>query len=313
MTRAKQTTKTTETMTCTCQEHKGKNPLALTNFYNSNSPMAVNGKAPFCKQCIKNMIDYNNIDTIYRVLTVMDIPFIYDYWEKSELASKDTFGNYIRMANSLMQFKGLTWKDSIFANTDNKSNNEKIKNIDELISNDERLRLIDKWGLGYSDEELYSFEKKYDLLKENYPQKTAMHTEALLTYIRYRVKEELSTAEGNVSDAQKWGQLADKASERAKINPSQLSKADLSGGLNGFSELSRAVEQVVDVISILPKFKEKPQDKVDFTLLCYINYVRRLKNLPDVEYKDIWQFYEERKEEYKQNDDDREFKFEDEK
>ena len=63
---------------------------------------------------------------------------------------------------------------------------------------------MEKWGIGYSDKELYSFEKKYDMLKESYSQKTAMHTEALLTYIRYRVKEELATAEGNVTEARQW-------------------------------------------------------------------------------------------------------------
>lgn len=44
-----------------------------------------------------------------------------------------------------------------------------------------------------------------------------MHTEALLTYIRYRGKEEMATARGDVGEAQKWGGLADKASERAKL------------------------------------------------------------------------------------------------
>jgi hypothetical protein len=36
-----------------------------------------------------------------------------------------------------------------------------------------------------------------------------------------------------------------------------------------------------------------------------------MKNLPDVAYKDIWHFYEERKEEYKKEP-NREFEFEDE-
>lgn len=160
------------------------------------------------------------------------------------------------------------------------------------------MNLTEKWGFGYSDQELIMFEKKFNLLKDNYPLRTAMHTEALCTYVRYRVKEEMATANGNVGEAQKWGVLAERAAQSAKINPSQLSKADLSGGLNGFGELARAVEQAVDIIPVLPVFKEKPQDKVDETLLHYINYVRRLKNMPDAEYKDVWNFLEERKKEY---------------
>lgn len=278
--------------------------LVETNFYNTSSPMFIGGKITVCKSCLKEMIDYNKINTIYDILQTMDLPFVGDVWRGCTGKKGDIFGNYVRQINSLPQFKNMRWKDSVFENDSGfKMTNGVIVN-EPLLSNNERNRLIDKWGFGYSDEELYSFERKYNLLKNNYPEKTAMHTESLLTYIRYRVKEELATAKGDVAEAQKWGQLADKASERAKLNPSQLSKADLSGGLNGFGELVRAVEQAEDIIPILPKFKKKPQDAIDWTLWCYINYVRRLKNLPDAEYEEIWKFYDERKKEYELKSDD---------
>lgn len=275
------------------------------DFYKSYGT-TLSGLLPYCKQCcVSKSLDNNgqiNIDKFKSMLMQVDRPFIYQiFYDNVNKHSKieTAIGFYFKDLG-MVQNRKLRYKDSIFEPTDN--NISELDNISKLsllnMTEQQRIKLIDKWGLGYSDDELYSFEKKYDLLKNNYPERTAMHTEALLTYIRYRVKEELSTARGDVSEAQKWGQLADKASERAKINPSQLSKADLSGGLSGFGELSRAVEQAVDIISILPKFKEKPQDKVDFNLWCYANYVRRLKNLPDAEYKDIWNFYEERKKEY---------------
>lgn len=278
------------------------------NFYKSKSPFFPDGYVNVCKQCIADMVDYNDISTVYTVCQTLDIPFFYNRWnETCEKNPKNPLGNYIRMANSgINEFGGARYKDSIFDDfeSDGTQSNSLVDNNNSLLSKLEKDKLIDKWGFGYSEEELYSFEKKYNLLKNNYPEKTAMHTESLLTYIRYRVKEELATAKGDVTEAQKWGQLADKASERAKLNPSQLSKADLSGGLNGFGELVRAVEQAEDIIPILPKFKKKPQDAIDWTLWCYINYVRRLKNLPDAEYEEIWQFYDERKKEYELKSDD---------
>ena len=288
------------------------------DFYRSYGA-TESGLLPYCKKCcIKYSLNSSgefNVEKFKDMLKKVDRPFLYDILSnnlKKYKKIESAMGFYFKDLG-MMQYRGLKYKDSIFSPEDIKNKNEELEVIKPKISNNaERNSLIDKWGFGYSDEELYYFEKKYDLLKENYPQRTAMHTEALLTYIRYRVKEELATAKGDVSEAQKWGQLADKASERAKINPSQLGKADLSGGLDGFGELTRAIEQAVDIVPILPKFIARPQDKVDFTLWCYINYVRRLKNLPDAEYKDIWHFYEDRKEEYKQNDSEREFKFEDE-
>jgi hypothetical protein len=170
-----------------------------------------------------------------------------------------------------------------------KQQNSKLTITDEIIN---------KWGYGYNNEEYKAFENKYSMLRNNYQEKTAMHTEALLTYIRYRVKEEMSTAKNDMKAAKDWGQLAQKAAQDAKINPSQLSKSDLSDGLDTFGQLVRTVEQAIDIIPILPQFKERPQDKVDFTLWCYINYVRDLKGLPLVEYKDIYGFYEARKKEF---------------
>jgi hypothetical protein len=302
-----------ELIYCTGCDHDKK----PSEFYKSYGT-TKSGTLPYCKQCCINMSLNNignlDIDNFKNMLSKVDRPFLYqtlaDNLKKYPNKIESAIGFYFKDLG-MVQNRNLKFKDSLFTPESNIDSNDLMLGQQPLLSNDDRRRLIDKWGFGYNDEELYSFERKYDLLKENYPQKTAMHTEALLTYIRYRVKEELATAKGDVSEAQKWGQLADKASERAKINPSQLSKADLSGGLNGFGELSRAVEQAVDIVSILPRFTEKPQDKVDFTLWCYINYIRRLKNLPDVEYKDIWNFYEERREEYKKEG-NREFEFEDE-
>jgi hypothetical protein len=144
---------------------------------------------------------------------------------------------------------------------------------------------------------LVAFEKKYQALKNNYPERTALHIEALQTYCRYRVKEEFATAKGAVKEAKDWGDLANKQAQSAKININQLSKSDLTMGLSTFGELVRMVETSVDIIPILPQFKEKPQDKPDFTLWCYVNYVRDLKGLPPAEYNDIYKFYEDRKKE----------------
>ena len=125
-----------------------------------------------------------------------------------------------------------------------------------------------------------------------------MHTEALLIYIRYRVKEEIATALGNIQDAKAWGEMANKAATNAKINPSQLTKADLSDGLSTFSELSQAVEKEVDIIPILPRFKYRPNDALDFNIWCYVNYMRDLAGLPPCNYEDVYAFYDERKRDY---------------
>lgn len=111
----KKSTAETIEMMCTCKEHKGKNPLSIGNFYSSNSMLAVDGKATICKKCIKDKIDYNNIQSVYDMLMALDIPFIYDVWITAEKSKKDTFGKYISLIGSLPQHSSCTsYKQSVF-------------------------------------------------------------------------------------------------------------------------------------------------------------------------------------------------------
>lgn len=158
--------------------------------------------------------------------------------------------------------------------------------------------VVKKFGEGYTKSEYKAMSEKYDFLSQSYPDLTNLHTEALITYIRYKVKEEFATSAGRVDEAEKWASLATKAADKAKINPSQLSQSDLQGGLNSFSELMMAIEQSVDIIPILPQFKFRPNDAVDFTIWCYVNYIRKAEGKPLCEYEDIYHFYDERKAEY---------------
>lgn len=114
------------------------------------------------------------------------------------------------------------------------------------------------FGTGYTDEEYFHMWNKYQFLSANYTEQTNMHTEALVTYVRYKVKEEMAVAAGKATEAKTWGELAMKQAERAKINPNQFSKADLQGGLTTIGEIAQAVEQNVDIIPVLPQFKFRP-------------------------------------------------------
>lgn len=158
--------------------------------------------------------------------------------------------------------------------------------------------IIDMFGEGYTRLEYKKMSKKYDDMTKTYVIQTNLHKEALLTYVRFKVKEEMATAKGDVQEAQKWYQAAQDAAEKAKITPRQLSKEDLQGGITSFSEIFKAVEQAVDVIPILPQFKYRSNDALDFVIWCYINYARELQGLPQCSYSDVYKFYDKKKQEY---------------
>lgn len=180
---------------------------------------------------------------------------------------------------------------------------KKKKSDEEVITLGEDVfevtpEMVNLFGEGYTRIEYKNMYRKYNAIKMNYSIQTNLHQEALVTYVRFKVKEELATAKGDVAEAQKWYNAAQDAADNAKLTPKQLTQADLQGGINSFSEIFKAVEQAVDVIPILPRFKFRPNDALDFNIWCYINYARELQGLPQCTYKEVYEFYDKKKQEY---------------
>lgn len=283
-------------------------------FYISYNEMhAASGVLPYCKSCIRSMC--NNADgeisreKSLQMLRTIDRPYIESMWIKAvDRDSKNKIGTYLRLIN-LQQYRDLKWQDGDLDALENpldikpaltdmhkvepiKTEIEKFK---DFKVNDEIIKLF---GNGFTDEEYFHMWNKYNFLKAYYPEQTSMHTEALVTYVRYKVKEEMAVANNRSGEAKTWGELAMKQAERAKINPNQLTKADLQGGLSTIGEIAQAVEQEQDIIKILPRFRFRPNDAVDFCIWNYINYARELEGKPTVEYSDIYKFYDRMKENY---------------
>lgn len=291
----------------------GKFKLAR-EFYKSYNEIYSTGVLPYCKVCIRKMCNdkFNNVDKqkTLRMLRTVDKPYIDKLWIKSnEKGGSNVVGRYLRFL-SLAQYRDLKWLDGDLdmlgeGGGDVRptlTNARQVAPIKTEIEKFEDFELTDDiiklFGVGYTDEEYFHMNNKYKFLSENYTEQTNMHTEALITYVRYKVKEEMAIASDNPNQAKTWGELAMKQAEKAKINPNQFSKADLQGGLTTIGEIAQAVEQHVDIIPILPKFKYRPNDAVDFCIWNYINYARDLEGKPKIEYKDVYQFYDKTREAY---------------
>jgi hypothetical protein len=285
----------------------------ISEFYVSSSVYnAGTGRVQYCKECCNKLsVDEKGIIDVIKfkdLLEKIDKPFLKDvlqsaYEESKKEGASPPIGLYFKNINSLGQYKNLTWKDSkmlpeIKHELNYNSANEIVENNSNFIRFTVTDDILNKWGFGYSNDEYGYFEKKWNQLIDNYGEKTSFHIEGLKTYIRFRVKEEIATARGDVKEAKEWGALAKDAATAAKINVSQLSKSDISGGVELIPQLFEAVESEVGIISILPYLKEQPYDDADLIIWCIINYGRRLEDKSRVEYKEIWQFYDQMLEEY---------------
>lgn len=183
----------------------------------------------------------------------------------------------------------------------------------ELSAEEEAKRLheenVAKWGKGFDDDEYMILNTKLEQFTPYYPLKTAMHKEALMTYLKYAQLRDRAIINDDVDAADKWGKLAAKQAGDAKINPNQLSLADLSHGISNFGKITEAVEKATDIVSLLPKYIRAPRDEPDYYLWQTVNYLRRLTNMPEVEYADIYAFVNDK---YKENHKTYEFLIKDE-
>jgi hypothetical protein len=324
-----------ECLSCPPEEALKKNA----DFYISKNPRHSDGRVPWCKKCIITFSTTENgeIDEekFKSVLRQLDKPYYVDLIRSAinqfrkennnipddniRFYGEKIIGNYFKNIN-LKQAANKNYDDSekdgfirkITKNTNdvkreirqaiyfNDSQKEET-NTDDFEVTDEMIQLF---GDGYNKAEYKKMNDKYETLKPNYPLQTTLHKESLATYVRFKIREEMATAEGNVVDAEKWYKAAQRAAMDGMLTPKQLSQEDLQSGITSISELVKTLEQSVDVIKILPQFKYRPNDAVDFTIYCYVDYERKLNGQPPVDYSEIYSFYDAKKEEYiRQNGD----------
>lgn len=316
---------------CTCCHETKK----MTDFYLSYSPMySLDRRVPICKECCKNSCLNKdgsiNMDKLKELLRNIDKPLYYDMlssakqavkkensyisFEEVEFHGYDTLTKYFTII-ATKQDRAKSYGDSEkegFTHTNSNRSKAEMQEIENKYVTQQaksksefnlgNFEVTDEikslFGYGYDDIEYKKMYDKYEKLKLNYTLQTNLHQEALATYVRFKVKEEDATAEGKVDEAKKWYEAAQNAADKAKLTPKQLTQADLQGGINSFSEIFKAVEQAVDVIPILPQFKYRPNDALDFNIWCYINYARDLQGLPQCSYEDVYRFYDKKKAEY---------------
>lgn len=275
-----------------CQHDKCEKfdiPQLDTNFYISNYKLMK--KLPICKKCISDNLDLTKISDILGILQQLNYPYFDKTWQSIAKEYPDAvLGRYIAEIRKNANTRKMT-----FADTDELP--DECTDLVEVDLVNEAMR--DRFGANFTNEELLAMEKKYRLLQSSFDEITSMHTEFLISYIRYRVKEEFSTADNDVTSAKNWGMLAEKSAISAGLTPNQMRKADLIGGITTFGELTQVIEENCGgVIEIMPQFLQRPRDVPDFTIYNYIESARHLEGKEEVPYSAIYQFYDKRKQDF---------------
>ena len=255
--------------------------LAVTQFYNTNSVLSVDGKLNICKVCVKSMLDYNKIETVYKILQLLDIPFIYSYWRNAkENNPEDPWSRYITMANSkINEFKKSTWKDSKF---EPDSINPVKLNMNQAIMTSNHFdvtnEMILKWGNKYEQNDYYELEQFYNDMQRTNSIETTQDMIYLKKLAIISLKMDKELEEGNYDEAKKLGDLFSKYMADSKFRAMDKTDADKTGGIRNFCTIYSEVEKdgFIPPWEYYRKIRGISQDVVDKTIMHIENFTLKL-------------------------------------
>lgn len=253
----------------------------MTAFYSTNSKMFMDGKVPVCKKCISEQIDEEDISSVRRILRQIDKPFIYSLWESALRSDKDTFGSYMKMINSLPQYKEMTYDDSTEQSVIDDSNNfSDDEDIDEIDIDDETIKVTNevkyRFGLGYKNEEYIKMEKFYRDMRDTHTITTPQHIEMLVEICKVNIEKDRALKDRNVGDYKKLSDAFKVLIADAGFRPADKVSGNEAVGIRTFSQIFEEIEK--DGF-IEPAPIEVHEDVLDRTIMYLSNYTRRLLNM----------------------------------
>lgn len=253
------------------------------NFYSSSSPLfRSDGKIPYCKDCLRDMINIEDTDSIHEVLRTIDKPFLHDIWKKAIDSKNDTFGEYMRMVCSLHQYRSLTYKNSSTKEkidyallSDEVKELQNIRDIETQIGNISVTKeLKSKWG-EYANREILEMEKLYQEMLFANSIETPQHQRQLYFYCKLSVLMDKALTEGDYAGYEKLSRQFTELQKSSGFRPIDRKSSDEAHGIKSFSQIFAEVE-MNGYVEPLNVDDIENQDIVDKSIMFILNYTRKV-------------------------------------
>lgn len=124
------------------------------NFYSTTSPFFSDSKLHICKSCCLDVVEKNGFSGFQSLMKLIDKPIYSDIY-------KNDAGDYIRMMNSMPQYKLNTYEDSSLFD-ENKTIQQATKIKPQTLNEDELNELIDFFGEGYEEKDYIYLITEYE-------------------------------------------------------------------------------------------------------------------------------------------------------
>ena len=214
----------------------------LTNFYVADQLLYSDSRFCICKICIENIIQQHGFKGFIIVLRAMNRPFLQDIWTED-------YKDYIRQISSLPQYKGMTFDDSIFDNT--QQNKTKDEEIDESHEYNITPAMRRFWR-GYKDHEIMILEDYFQELIASYECETPVQRSI---YRNMAITQYMADNATTASEFDKLMGTLSKLMNDANVKPVQESGAN-DQGLSTWGEWIRKIEETEPIPEPSEEFKD---------------------------------------------------------
>lgn len=246
--------------------------LCSDDFYKSRNNMVEHH--PYCKDCVEEMIDINNLQTVFDVLKVLDIPFIMDEWNSvCNSCNQKYIGNYLKIINfnKRSKYLNLGFEDSIYELSEGEDMSDAVEE-----SLNEIPKWSDEWQGSYTASDLKYLNDYYNGLNNDFKIITTNHkdyarkiAQASLSQMKAYQKL-LNGVDGADIAYEKATKLFDMLSKSAQFAESQRGANDVALGCFG------RVFDAVEKHNWVPEYVPTDEDMYDKLLKQFSNIERSL-------------------------------------
>lgn len=251
----------------------------LGDFYNGDKLFFPTGKMHLCKVCTLEVVEKNGHDGFMGLLRMLNKPFYQDLY-------KDDVKDYVRMVNSMPQYRNVTFSDSdTFRELNDVSSVKRIKATE--LTEEELKESEDFWGAGNKTErdfiwlntEFSDYLARYEVDGKTLED---LIVDICLTRLDIRKRREAG------QDVDKQVKTLDSLLTAANLKPVQETGANALAQQETFGTLIKKWE---DTRPIQDESEWKDKD----TLGKYIKvwFTGHLMRMFDIENKDTEEYYEE--------------------
>lgn len=241
---------------------------AVSSFYGHRNPL-INEKFGFCKKCVRENVDLDDMTTLMGFLRTMDIPYLKDFWKQANDSNTETIGTYFKNL-SLKQNRDLRFKDS--DEISGKTNKAELYEIDyEDFEITETI--LRRWGRSLELEDYIFLEEEFERLG-GHEAETTIQERLFKNMARTQWMAEKAMEEGDTNKYEKMMKTLSTQMQDANIKPVQVKSASEDGGLKSWGEWVKKIEETEPVTEDDTEYE--PKFIKDYVERWFVTQIKRV-------------------------------------